>query len=112
MRTTAVLGTFESKVLTNDTPVLLKVGAEWCGPCQMMEPILDELAEDLDGKVDIVSVDTDKSPLLAQAIGIENVPTLFVLIDGTVIDRFDGGMPKVELLSWLTDAIEDYISNM
>jgi thioredoxin 1 len=64
----------------NNGPVLVKIGAEWCDECQKMNPVLDELAAEYDGKATIVSVDTDKSPKLADYFGVNNIPDSFVIV--------------------------------
>src|SRR5688572_32001149 len=76
--------TFEKEVLRSEIPVLVEFGAEWCGPCKVVAPELAALAQELAGRAKVVAVDVDKSPMLAQALRIQSVPTFYV---------FKGGQP-------------------
>ena len=97
---------FETEVLKSDVPVLVDFWAVWCGPCQMLAPVLEELADDLDGKVAFYNADTDENTQLAIANGITNIPALLFLKDGKVAGKNVGFMPKPELEAWVKGCME------
>ena len=80
--------------------------AVWCGPCQMLAPVLEELADDLDGEVAFYNADTDENTQLAIANGITNIPALLFLKDGKVAGKNVGFMPKPELEAWVKGCME------
>lgn len=92
---------FEAAVLRSELPVLLEFGAEWCGPCKTVAPELEALSKELEGKARVVSVDIDKSPQLARAMGIQSVPTFVVFHQGKPIGGKAGAMRKAELRAML-----------
>ena len=85
---------FEEVVLKSAQPVLVDFWAEWCGPCKMLTPVLESVANKLDGKVKIVKVDVDESPDLAQRFGIMSVPTMILFKKGQQTAAFSGYMPR------------------
>jgi thioredoxin 1 len=88
---------FEELVLKSKIPVMVDFWAPWCGPCRMVEPVVDELAEDYDGKVGFVRVNVDNNPRIAGQYGIMSIPTLMVFKDGQPVSNIIGFRPKAEL---------------
>ena len=92
---------FEADVLKSDKTVLLDFWAEWCGPCKMIAPVVEELSEEYDGKINFAKVDVDVDPRTAMAYGIRSIPTMLVIKDGKVADQIIGAVPKSILKSKL-----------
>ena len=88
---------FEEKVLKAPNAVMVEFGAPWCGPCKMLEPVLEELAVAYKGKVDFYTVDVDQNPDLVMAHGVMGVPTVILFRDGQPINRMTGYRPKKAL---------------
>jgi thioredoxin 1 len=95
--------TFEADVLKNDKPVLVDYWAEWCGPCKMVAPVLEAIAEEHGDKLDIVKLNVDENPGVTQKYGILNIPTLGVFVGGEVVKELVGARPKSALLRELAD---------
>jgi thioredoxin 1 len=89
---------FEADVLRNPRPVIVEYWAEWCGPCRMLSPVLEQIAEELDGTVDVVKINSDENPLTTQRYGILAVPTTSVFSGGEVVKQILGAKPKSALL--------------
>jgi thioredoxin 1 len=85
---------FQEEVLNSSTPVLVDFYAEWCGPCKMIAPIIDELAGEYEDKAKIVKVNVDESPSTAQGFGVMSIPTLIFFKGGAEVDRITGALPK------------------
>lgn len=88
---------FKELVLQSETPVLVDFWADWCAPCKMIAPIVEELSEEYDGKISFAKVDVDSSPLTAAEYGIRSIPTLLVFKNGSPVDQVVGAVPKAVL---------------
>lgn len=85
---------FKNQVLESSETVMVDFFAEWCGPCKMLAPALEELSKEMEGKVKIIKVDVDRSPDLAQKYGISGVPTVMIFKNGAAVDKMVGFQPK------------------
>ena len=94
-------GTFDADVLQNDKAVLLDFWAEWCGPCKMIAPLLEEIAVSHADKLAVVKLNVDDNPNTAQKFGIRSIPTLMIFKDGAVQAQKMGAMPKSQLDEFL-----------
>ena len=90
---------FQNEVVDSDVPVLVDFWATWCGPCRMVAPIVDELAQEYDGRVKVVKldVDNDNAQKTAREYGVRSIPTLLIFKDGKVADQVVGAVPKKHL---------------
>ena len=96
---------WDAEVLSNATPVLVDFWAPWCGPCKMVAPVVDELAEEYDGKVKFVKLNTDDNIETASKYGIRSIPTLMVFKGGEAVEQVVGFRPKSELKKSLDKAL-------
>ena len=97
--------TFESEVLKATSPVVVDFWAEWCGPCRMIAPALEEIAGSLGEKVKIVKLNVDENPQTAAKYNIQSIPTLMIFKDGAMSSRQIGAAPKQKLEQWITSAV-------
>ncbi|MGC9330701.1 MAG: thioredoxin [Bacteroidales bacterium] len=95
---------FEELVIKSDKPVVVDLWAEWCGPCRMLSPIMEELSTEYDGKAIIGKVDVDSNPDIAAKYGVRNIPTVLFVKEGEIVDKQVGAVPKSTLAAKL-DAI-------
>ncbi len=98
--------TFEAEVVNSDLPVLVDFWADWCQPCKMIAPIVDELSDEYDGKVKFTKVDVDANPNTPMSLGIRSIPTLIVFRNGQPVEQIVGAMPKAQLKRRLDSALE------
>ncbi len=97
--------TFESDVIKSDVPVLVDFWAEWCGPCRMLSPILDQISEEYTGKLKIVKINVDESNVTAATYGVRGIPTLLLFKNGQVTDTKVGSLPKSQLTTFIDNNI-------
>ncbi|MEP2945226.1 MAG: thioredoxin [Lentilitoribacter sp.] len=96
---------FQAEVIESTTPVVVDFWAEWCGPCKMIAPSLEEISNEMGDKVKIAKLNIDENPDLAAQFGVRSIPTLAMFKGGEVSDIKVGALPKTGLSSWIGDAI-------
>ncbi|GBD92673.1 thioredoxin [bacterium BMS3Abin05] len=97
---------FETVVLQSEVPVIVDMWAEWCAPCRMIEPYLDEISDDYSEKVLVARVDIDSSPGIAVRYGARSIPMLLFIKHGQVVDKLIGAVPKKQMLKKLLPLME------
>ncbi len=97
---------FEKEVLESDLPVLVDFWAPWCSPCQMVGPIVKELAEEYSGRLKVGKLNTDENHMLAENYGIRGIPTLMIFKKGEVVEQIVGALPKSQLQPMINKHLE------
>ncbi|AFC70598.1 thioredoxin [Rickettsia australis] len=96
---------FKKEVLESDLPVLVDFWAEWCGPCKMLTPIIDEISKELKGKVKVLKMNIDENPNISSEYGIRSIPTIMLFKNGEQKDTKIGLQQKNSLLDWINKSI-------
>ena len=97
--------TFDAEVENSEIPVVVDFWAEWCGPCKQIGPSLEEISNEMEGKIKVVKVDVDTNPSAAASLGVRGIPALFLFKNGEVLSNKTGAAPKAALKSWIEDTI-------
>ena len=106
MSTKAVTdASFEADVLKSDKPVLVDFWADWCGPCKMIAPALEEISEELEGQVSIVKMDIMENPDVPGKFGVQSIPLMVLFKNGEAVAQKLGAAPKSQLKAWLEGAL-------
>ena len=96
---------FEKEVLKSNLPVIVDFWAEWCGPCKMLTPILEELSHEMKNEINVVKVNLDENQDLAMKYSIRSIPTLLLFKEGNLVDTKVGLLPKNEIVTWFKSKI-------
>ena len=96
---------FDSEVRQSSIPVVVDFWAEWCGPCKQIGPVLEELSDELEGRVKVVKIDVDQNPNSPASLGVRGIPALFLFKDGQVVSNLTGARPKAAIASWIESGL-------
>ncbi len=96
---------FEQEVLKSNLPVLIDFWAEWCAPCRMIAPMVEEIAKEYDGKLKVGKLDIDSNPQVSMKYGVRSIPTLLVFRDGRVVEQIIGAVPKHQLVDKISSHV-------
>jgi thioredoxin 1 len=96
---------FDEEVLKSSEPVVVDLWAEWCGPCRMIGPALEEISNEMQGKVKIAKVNVDENQKVTEQYGIRSIPTLLAFKNGEVVDQKVGALPKNALSTWIRQVV-------
>ncbi len=97
---------FDERVLQSDKPVLVDFWADWCMPCKMIAPVVEELSDEYDGKLDFAKLDVDSNPSTAMTYGVRSIPTLLIFKGGKPVDQIVGAVPKGVLQKKLDSSLD------
>lgn len=97
--------TFDEVVIKSDVPVLVDFWAQWCGPCKMVAPILEEIASEYDGKLKVAKMDVDSNTKIASQFRIMSIPSLLIFKNGELVDQVVGALPKAHLMNYVTKVV-------
>jgi thioredoxin 1 len=97
---------FEKEVINSDLPVLVDFWADWCGPCRIVAPVLEEISNQYADKFKVAKVDVDENPELASDYGIRSIPTMILFKDGKQIDNIIGALPKEAIINFVNEKLE------
>ena len=103
---------FEKVVLQSDSPVIVDFWAPWCGPCKMVAPVLDKLAEEYTGKLVVAKVNTDDNPMWAQQYNVRGIPTMLFITNGNIVHRQTGVLPEPmlrEVVGQFLEAVDQHV---
>ncbi len=96
---------FENEVTNAELPVLVDFWAQWCGPCRMIAPILDQLSQEMEGKLKIVKINIDDNPQTPSTLGVKSIPTMMIFQNGEVKSMKIGALPKDNIKDWINSII-------
>lgn len=96
---------FENEVTNSKETVLVDFWAEWCGPCKMLTPIIEQIAEEMSDKIKIVKMDIDANPEVASSLGIRSIPTMMIFKEGKEIGSKIGALPKNSIKEWIESSL-------
>ena len=92
---------FDQDINSQKVPVVVDFGADWCGPCKQLDPILEEIAEENTDKLKVFKINIDENPMVPQKFGVRGIPTIMLFKDGKLIDTKVGSLPKTALENWI-----------
>ena len=92
---------FDQDINSQKVPVVVDFGAEWCGPCKQLDPILEEIAEENTDKLKVFKINIDENPMVPQKFGVRGIPTIMLFKEGKLIDTKVGSLPKTALENWI-----------